>query len=98
MYNQSWGIFCMYFRSYQRVTQLTPRMTHPKGTHGRHQGPAKANLPQWGQPLHNSSFTVVIARPHSQSVCRSFPPTYVSKAIKAQVQQETTYNQDKGYP
>lgn len=76
---------------------ISPTSSTPKGWSQQAQVTAGANPPLRGQPPHSSSYTVGVASPHSQSVWESIPPTDATKKIKAQLQQENTYNTHKGY-
>ena len=53
--------------------------------------------PSVDQPLHSSSYAVVMANSGSQSACRQTPPMDVPTAIKTQLQCESTNSPHKGY-
>lgn len=57
--------------------------------------PAGVNPTLWDQPLHNSLYSVVVAKCHSHSVWEAILPTDMPTAFKAQLQ-EGTQNPNKG--
>lgn len=85
------------FKLYPITTQSLPQTKHPKGKLERHQSPTKVNFVPYGQPLHNSSSTVVAASFHNQSAWESFPPIEMQIDTKGQLEQDGTHNTQNGH-